>query len=60
MPPTGSSKYPVTFPLLLKLSIPTAMPVDGSASALMSGTARTRPPRLPGALASEFGTTPRW
>ena len=46
--------------ILLKVKIPTAMPVDGSASALMSGTARTRPPRLPGALASEFGTTPRW
>ena len=54
------SSYPFTSPLLLKLSSPTPMPVDGSPSALMSGKARTMPGRLPGALASELGTTPRW
>src|SRR3984957_9695888 len=60
VPPIDCSTYPVTTPLRLKLSSPTPMPVDGSASALMSGSARTSPARLPGALASEFGTTPRW
>ena len=54
VPPIGSSKYPVTLPWSSKLSIPTAIPVNASASALMSGTARTRPPRLPVAAASAW------
>jgi hypothetical protein len=33
-------------------------PVNGSASALMSGALRTRPPLLPGAVDIEAGTTP--
>ena len=60
VPPIGSSKYPVTLPWSSKLSIPTAIPVNGSATALMSGTARTRPPRSPAAAASRSGTTPCW
>ena len=59
VPPTGNS---VNFGGLFfgNTSSPVANPVNRSASAAMSGSDRTRPRRLPGAVASAFGTTPRW
>ena len=59
VPPTVSVVYLAGLPFG-KLRMPTAKPVISSPSALMSGAERTRPPRLPGAVASAVGTLPFW
>src|ERR1700722_2796174 len=64
VPPSACVTYPTTAPLLSSSCSSIRMPVNGSASALMSGSARTRPrcPLSPaaGGVASAFGTMPFW